>query len=478
MSDFERIGKNSIYSFLSTFFRLFSNVILFWLIARFYGKDIFGQFTTAQTFASIFTIFADFGIDILLTTELPRNKKNFQETITKYFSLKILLTILCFIVLIFISIISDFPLQLTKMILIFGLYAIFTTLTKYFYALFKGKESLIFETKVSFFVNFATLITVLPLILMNQDIIIITIIFAVLRFLGLGMAIYLAFKLFPNLSFEINFKDTRLILKKVVVFGLFFIFGNLYFQLDTILLSYIKGEESVGVYQAVFRFVMLPLIIPDILINSILPTLSRLNVDQPLKWEKLGYTLYRFLFFISIPIGLILFFNSAQLIYLIYGNEFSESIIILKIFALIIIVRFFGETFGLMLTSSNNQGARTIIVFSATIVNLALNLIFIPQYGVLGAALISLITNIFVASLNLYVSKSLLQNWLKSIVNMNLFMIFILLILANWYFSNIKFWYLCFIIPLLYFSAIYKFVLTQWEKNYLKNLRILGGRFF
>src|SRR5882762_8439858 len=89
-SRLSRIHWNSLYSFLSQAIRLLTNFLMFVGIARFYGAEAFGQFTTAHTFSTIFIIFADFGFDSLLTTEIARNRDHAAELAQRYFSLKII----------------------------------------------------------------------------------------------------------------------------------------------------------------------------------------------------------------------------------------------------------------------------------------------------------------------------------------------------------------------------------------------------
>ncbi|MFZ1289658.1 MAG: flippase [Melioribacteraceae bacterium] len=474
MSDFERLGKNSIYSFLTTFFRLFSNVILFWLIARFYGKEIFGQFTIAQTYASVFVLFADFGLDILLTTEIPRNILNSVKIFQRLFSIKLLLTLIAFLGMFILLFFSDYNFQTKQLIIIFIFYAAFYTISNFLFALFKGNEKLHFETKVAFFVNLTSLVVILLLIFLKQNIFIITISFAIIRLLGLVLAVFFAFKILPSISFRLNFSQSKEIINQVIVFGLFLVFGNLYFQLDTILLSFLKDPDSVGIYQAVFRLVMLPLIIPEILINSTLPTLSRLNSTDSLKWEKLGFMLNKFLIIVSIPISVILYFFAPQIISIVYGKaEYFQSIPILKIFAVIVFVRFFSEAYGLMLTTSNRQKIRMYVVVIATVVNLLLNVIFIPIFGAYGAAIVALITNIFVAILFLFNTKSIIGKWNKNIFKPSLLFAASVLILLILIFTYLNIWYLSIFPLIFYFYYIYFYFLSDSDKKYIADIKYI-----
>ena len=476
MSDFERISRNSIYSFLSISFRLVSNVLLFWLIARYYGKDLFGQFSTAQTFAAIFVLFADFGLDMLLTTEIPKDISRARELFQRYFSIKLFLTIIAFIAMVGIAVSGKFDSQVNQLLIIFGFYAAFTTLSNFLYALFRGFEKLGYETIVSFFVNFFTLILILTLIILEKNIITISLSFVGMRFLGFIVAIYYAHKILPDITFKPSFKDVRKILNQVLIFGLFLVFGNLYFQLDTILIAYLLDTESVGIYQSVFKLVVLPLIIPEIFIGSILPALARLYSNEIEKWDRIGFSLYKLLVFISIPISIILFVYPHQIILLIYGAEYVEAIPILRIFSIIVFLRFFSETYGLMLTSSLRQKMRMYVVLGATFFNLLLNLLLIPKIGIVGAAITSLSTNLLVAFLFIIITKSFSLVWIKKVLSIKLVIVSICLYLILFFLGKFGFWMVGILSVIPYFLFVYYGLLSVQERDYLSISKLLRRR--
>jgi O-antigen/teichoic acid export membrane protein len=70
----------------------------------------------------------------------------------------------------------------------------------------------------------------------------------------------------------------------------------------------------------------------------------------------------------------------------------------MRIFAGVVWIRFIAEAFGLLLTTSGNQFLRVIITAVATILNVGVNLVVIPAMGPMGAAMVSLGTNLLVAA--------------------------------------------------------------------------------
>src|SRR3990170_4014485 len=328
MTEASRIRNNSVFSFLSISSRLVANVVVFWIIARVYGPELFGQFTFAQTLATIFILFADFGFDILLTNEIARDRDKAKALFQQFFSLKLIFSLV-------------------------GLLAI-----------------------------------TLVLVLFKSSVTSLAIAFVVTRLLGFIISLKYSYQVLKNISFR-------------------FFYGDL---------SKIKGNYEVGIYQAVFKLILVPLVIPDIFINTLMPVLARMNVQNPEHWKKIGELMNKLLFIIVLPTSIILFSFPEQIINFIYGsNKYVEAIPILRIFSVILFVRFNLETYALMLTTSDRQKIRLYGVLVTTLINFILNYFMIKKYGILGAAFVSLATNTILGLIYIYTTRPLFYKWMVNI---------------------------------------------------------------
>lgn len=466
MSEAVRIRKNSLYSTLSITSRLIANVVVFWVLARYYGPKIFGQFSTAQNLATNFIIFADFGFDLLLTTEIARNRKNALQLFRQFYSLKAVFCLIALLSMWVISLFGNFSSETKVLIFILSLYTVFSTLTNFLFALYKGFEHLEYESKISLIINVGLLILILPLIIFKVNIFVIALVFVFSRVVGFIFGLNFVFKLLPKVSFKPLFENISAIRNKVIVFGLFLLFNNLFFQLDTIFLSLWKSDHDAGIYSAVFRFIMLPLVIPDILTNTLMPLLSRLNVENQLQWKKIGFLMNKILIAIVLPISIILFIYSEQIINIVYGSrDFAESVPVLKIFSLTLIVRFSVETYALLLTTSDRQKIRLYTVVVATILNLSINFFLIPLYGALGAAIVSLFTNIFVGVIYYLTNSNLIAEFLINIRTMLFFLFSIGLASLFWMIKSLNVFISLPMIGIIFMIFAYNFFFTKEEKT-------------
>ncbi|GAB4129666.1 MAG: flippase [Ignavibacteriales bacterium] len=427
MTESARIKKNTLYSLLSISSRLVANVIVFWMIARIYGPDIFGTFTFAHTTSTLLILLGDFGFDLLLTTEISKARENATNIFQSIFSLKILFALTAFLLMWIVSFVGNHSPETQFALRIFSFFTLFTTLTNFSLALIKGFEKFSLESIVSLIMNVSLVIIIPVLTYAKVHILIIAAAFVITRLFGLIFSIYFNKKILPQISFKIKFPKEKELHKKVMIFGINLLFTNLFFQLDTILISFLKGNTAVGLYQAVFKLIILPLMIPDIMNFALLPVLTRLFVSDKEKALKLSYLMNKTLFLLSLPITLILFLFASDIITLIYGGKlFADSIPVLKIFAFNIFVRFAFETFALMLTTTDKQIIRMYTVVAATFVNLSLNIILIPQLGITGAAMVSLITIILVYFIYTVYSFKLYLQWFIKKEMILMFTIFLL----------------------------------------------------
>jgi O-antigen/teichoic acid export membrane protein len=240
---------------------------------------------------------------------------------------------------------------------------------------------------------------------------------------------------------HITFDRWRETWRSVAVFGGYFLFGSLFFVLDTILLSFWRGDRDVGIYQAAFKIVGLSLIVPDIAINTMIPVLARLHADGDERWAILGRLLNKMLSLVALPICMILFVYPDQIIAILYGgDDFRQAVPILRLFALTIYVRFAVDVYGLMMTTSQRQIIRMYIVIAGTVTNLALNAYMIPRYGPWGAALVSLVTNILVGVAYIIGSRQSFLRWTGDPLYVLSFCISLGIAILGWNFREVSVW--------------------------------------
>ncbi|MGK9368119.1 oligosaccharide flippase family protein [Melioribacter sp. Ez-97] len=406
------IKKNSFFSFLTTSLRVIANIFLFWTIARFYGPEIFGQFTYAFTVITIFLYLADFGLDILLTTDLPKDLSRLNIVFNELLTIKIIFICISSLLLFVYALLVKISNDVFHLLVILNFYLIATSFLNYLFAFFRAQERLEIETKITFIYNLFVIITVSLLYFFKLDVVYLAVCLVLFRLLALYIALLKSLKYIDKIRIKINFALLKKYKDKVSVFGTHYIFNYLYYNIDTVLLAYLIGEKSVGIFQAAFKLLVILLIIPEIIINALLPALSRLNNENKLIWESYSSLFNKLLMIIIFPAAILIFTNAHNIIDTVYADsQYSYSAEVLKYYVLIITIRFMIEPLGLLLTTSNKQHIRAYTVLFVTIISIAMNIVLIQKYGVLGVVLTGFVTNSIILITYIFFSYEICQKW-------------------------------------------------------------------
>lgn len=179
--------------------------------------------------------------------------------------------------------------------------------------------------------------------------------------------------------------------KKILSFSwpLFFVgFFNLFIiQINTLMLGYFKTAVEVGIFGAAQRTAFLIQIILDSFNTIFAPMIADLyNKKELLKLENLYKISTKWIFTLSFPIFMILILCAENILSL-WGNHYragKEGLIIIC-FAQLINCCVGSAGFMIMMTGRSKINLfNTIFVF---VMVAGLNLVLLPKYGVLGAAI-------------------------------------------------------------------------------------------
>jgi O-antigen/teichoic acid export membrane protein len=157
------------------------------------------------------------------------------------------------------------------------------------------------------------------------------------------------------------------------------------------MLSYMKGDEAVGWYNAAYRLIVVLLFIPSAYMSSIFPIMSRFYISSK---SLLGFIYQRslkYMLIISVPISAGTTILASRIILLIFGAEYYNSIIALQILIWAIVFIFANLVFVNLFQSINRQIVVTIIDAAAALLNILLNLLLIPRYGIVGASIATVV---------------------------------------------------------------------------------------
>ncbi|MCF6330761.1 MAG: flippase [Sulfurimonas sp.] len=390
--------KNTITLLFAKMFEKGIMFLFFMLLAQYFGKDAFGEFSYYFTIASILFVLFDLGGEFYQIREFSKTErlKNFNTIFvikTSIFLFILLLTyfindniyLIVLIVSYYIdSIISIFRSSLYKN----GHYILeskFTIIEKLIFIGLIVANIVAVESILFMYLAFIISKLIYILILINK--------FYKLKYL------FKSKKLF-NLNFSkyYLFNSWSYILHALLVV--------VFVQIDIIMLKQMGTSfADIGLYSAAVKIYMTVIIFADVLFKQYYPQVAKYVQDNdkvPLKALILKVQKANLFFSIYFAILTMLFAN--EIISLAFGKEFVESGKMLTILSLIIIFRFSMYTYTAILSSSNLNYIKLYTSLACVGVNIGLNYILIPIYGVYGAIVATVITELLLVILYKYSS--------------------------------------------------------------------------
>jgi O-antigen/teichoic acid export membrane protein len=180
-------------------------------------------------------------------------------------------------------------------------------------------------------------------------------------------------------------------------------------QADILMLGAIKGVEEVGVYDVVIRITFLVIFIQGSVNNVLGPTISSLYARREIKQlQKIITQTSRVVLLISLTITSILI-GFSYWILMIFGSEFTQGQNALIILCIGKLVNAAMGPSGLLLnmTGRENYTFKTFL-FSASL-NLVLNALMIPEWGINGAATATAVSTITSNVINMILVRKKIQ---------------------------------------------------------------------
>ncbi|MDF1672245.1 MAG: polysaccharide biosynthesis C-terminal domain-containing protein [Vicingaceae bacterium] len=185
-------------------------------------------------------------------------------------------------------------------------------------------------------------------------------------------------------SFKLSFKkDISPFFIYILPVFVSLIINFLNYRFDIWLVSYFKGNEQLGLYVLAVNFAQFILLYSKIIGGVMMPYLSEDNDVQRVKY----FTIYSRINFLSVILMvLVLAFIGDYLLVLLYGNEFALSAEPFAILLLGMIFTAMSQLFSIMLFSKGKNNVALIANTVGLVATVILDLVLIPQYGILGAA--------------------------------------------------------------------------------------------
>ncbi len=406
-SGFMKYFLNTSWMFVEQGLKLFTVIIVGIYIARYLGPEKFGLLSYVLAIVTIFMSLSRLGMESILVRELIVHPAKRLQYIGTAHSLMLIAAIVCFVFIAVLMSLFESDVQIKFYVFIISIGMVFQTSLVIDYA-FQSQVKAKFPSIAKSVALTLSALVKISLVYMQLDMMFLVISYLLDQILIalLLMLLYLSKKQ-PNFLFVFNVQLVRPLLKSAWPMVMSTVAIILYMRVDQIMIKNMLGSEQLGLYAAMTRIYEGWVIVPVILCASLLPAIIKSKSLLREEYEKRLSLLFSLVFWASIGAAVITTFFSEVIVKFTFGVEYVQAS---SVFVIIMWSAAFAALGSVTLryfvaeSMEKKIAIRTII---ALIINIFLNLVLIPIYGIEGAAIATLVCLIVANYLIDYLDKEL-----------------------------------------------------------------------
>jgi O-antigen/teichoic acid export membrane protein len=412
--------KNTSWLFAEKILRMIVGLFVGIWIARYLGPEQFGLFSYAISFVGLFTAIAALGLDGIVVRELVKDESKRDILIGTTFFLKLIGAVATLIILFIATQFTSNDTLTNALIFIIASSVIFQSF---------NVVDFYFQAKVlSKFVVFANIImlfigSIVKIALILNEAGLIYFAYAVLFesiILALGF-IYFYTKQ-KELSFA-NWKFDKNTAKSLLKDSWPLVFSGMVLmiqaRIDQVMLKEMIDTKTVGFYSTALLLIEAVAFMPMIIKNSLYPSIQQAKKHSLSLYQNRLLNFYRLNFLLFLIVAIPIFLFAEQLVILLFGAEYQPAGILLAFMSIRLFFTNMGVARGVYITIENLMKFSLLTMIIGTIINIALNYLWIPVYqgiGAIFATIISFFVTIFLIDIFYSKTKNNIFLQIKSMV--------------------------------------------------------------
>ena len=188
-----------------------------------------------------------------------------------------------------------------------------------------------------------------------------------------------------------------------------------YMRIDQVMLGQMLGVESVGIYSAAVRISEVWYFIPMAITASVFPSVIKIKKESEQKYIYRFQRLFNIMVMLGVAVAIPVTFFSDWIITLLFGPDYinAGAVLVIHIWSGIFVS--LGIISGMWLVNENLQRFAFYRAVVGVIVNIVANIFLIPYFGVVGAAVGTLLSQFIAAYMfDLFNTKTRAIFWMKT----------------------------------------------------------------
>jgi O-antigen/teichoic acid export membrane protein len=387
-----RLIKNTLALVVPNLLNPVISLLLVVLISRYLGVGQLGEYSLVLSYLSLFGIFASMGLSVLIVRQASRRPDQAHMLLFNASIFGTASSLVSTLVMNIAVALIGYDKEVLQAAMVCSLSLLISTPINYLEGVFRTFEKSQYIAFTYVMENLLRVGASVLLLWAGWGIVSLFVVTLGCRLLALMLMLFLYRRVLGKMVFHVSGDLLRMFAREAPTFASIAFFSTIYLGTDQIILSKLKGMESVGIYSAADRLLQMAKTLPLAFASALLPLLAREYKAGMKQLQAMTLFAVRYLFLGIAPIVAGTAVLAENMITFIYGHKFSTagSILQLQIFSLLpmSIAYLLAE----VLIVSDNQRVDLKINMGAAVLNVALNFLLITLFAEWGAALAVLLT--------------------------------------------------------------------------------------
>lgn len=408
MNNTQKIALNTVIQLIGKAVTVATSVLVIAYITRYLGVAGYGEYATIFAYLGLFGSILDLGFFVIVVREIVKKPEAERTILGNMLGLKLCFGLLIFGLAYMLTRLIPYPEVVRQGILIGAISQLFISLNQAPLGSFQASLTMYKAT----FSDVLGRLLLLGLVwsLIHQSGGLISVVWAVvwtnMIVFGLNI-IMMSHKYWLVPLFD--WREWQKLFAAALPMGIVMILGVIYFRIDVLILGYLQGSYAVGIYSAPYKILEVLLAIPAIFMSSVLPVITTALRDAPLRAKQIFQSAFNFLSLLALPLIAGSLAIATPVMVLISGSDYVASGQVLQILIFSLAGSFLNSVMIYTIIAANQQHRLIRPYVWAVLFNIAANLLIIPKFSFLGAAAVTVLTEMGVLIFSAYLVAKYLK---------------------------------------------------------------------
>jgi len=386
--------RNSFFGMAGQLMIKVLSVLFSILVVRRLGDVGYGKYSFILAYVGIFAVFSQMGMGPYTVREIAKGKSRTRFLFWNTLALRLVLSAITIVLTTGSAHLLGYSPAIVAGVFIASLGLLLQAVQRPFNGIMVGSERLDYQAKVQVAKQLVFVLLGTILLLLGG------------RYVGLLVASLGGVAVMTLLSARIVLRGYDVgpvaiqprrwsgLLRASIPFGVVGLATMMSYKIDTIFLSFYHGDAVVGWYAAPYNLIMMLMIISHSINQSLYPSLTRRYAEDAGAVGRVFGRVLKYLLIISLPVAMGATILARPIVFALYGEAFEHSTVALQVLIWVLPAMFLTDLFGhTAMAMGNERDVARVNAVSAGF-NVTLNLLLIPSYGLVGAAITTVLTEL------------------------------------------------------------------------------------